>query len=57
MKQDTNKHIHCDVQDCKYNHCYSNYCKLNEIKVCSCAPQEEKEATMCDSYVRKEDEQ
>ena len=33
MKQDTNKHIHCDVQDCKYNHCDSNYCKLNEIKV------------------------
>ncbi len=57
MKQDTNKHIHCDVQDCKYNHRDSNYCKLNEIKVCSCAPQEEKEATMCDSYVRKEDEQ
>ena len=57
MKQDRNKHIHCDVQDCKYNHCDSNYCKLNEIKVCSCAPQEEKEATMCDSYVRKEDEQ
>ena len=57
MKKDTNKHIHCDVQDCKFNHCDSNYCKLNEIKVCSCAPQEEKEATMCDSYVRKEDEQ
>lgn len=45
-----NKHIKCDVKDCEYNNCECEHCTLDEIKVCSCAKEEEKEATMCDSY-------
>ena len=55
-EKEKNNHIKCDVMDCKHNNCDCNYCRLEEIKVCSCAPEEEKEATMCDSYQKKEAE-
>lgn len=42
--------IKCSVHDCKHCDCNKDCCKLSEIKVCSCALEEKKEATMCDSY-------
>lgn len=51
-----NKHIACDVKDCKYNNCDCMHCTLEEIKVCNCDDDETKEATMCDSYKCKKEE-
>lgn len=50
-----NKHIKCDVTDCKHNDCHCNHCTLDTIKICNCSPKEEKEATMCDSYQCKKE--
>lgn len=60
MKKE-NKHIKCTVEDCEYNNCDCNYCTLDEIKVCHCNLNDDKESTMCDSYkckdkTKKEDE-
>lgn len=49
--------IGCDVHDCKHCNCDVDSCQLEEIKVCSCSPEEEKEATMCDSYRKKDSKQ
>lgn len=48
--------INCDVHDCKHCECSENVCALHEIKVCSCSPEEEKEATMCNSYKKRDAE-
>ena len=42
--------IKCQVFDCAF--CDSNECKcsLDKIEVCNCAPDNSKEATMCNSY-------
>lgn len=45
--------IKCDVYDCMNCNCDKQQCKLNEIKVCSCATEETKEATMCNSYKKR----
>lgn len=54
--EEKNKHIACDVEDCAFNNCECNHCTLEKIKVCSCSSEEAKEATMCDSYKKKENE-
>ena len=53
--EEKNKHIACNVSDCKFNNCECEHCTLEKIKVCSCSNEEEKEATMCDSYKKKEE--
>ncbi len=45
--------IKCDVFDCKHCDCESSCCSLNEIKVCNCNNDRDKESTMCDSYKSK----
>ena len=45
--------IDCDVFDCKHCDCDKCECKLKKIKVCNCAKNETKEATMCDSYKKR----
>lgn len=50
-----NQKIDCSVHDCFYCDCDNDACDKKEIKVCSCDSNEKKEATMCDSYKRKED--
>lgn len=47
--------IKCDVYDCKHCDCDEEACKLNEIKVCNCRDDETKEATMCDSFKKRQD--
>ena len=42
--------IKCDVYDCKHCDCDKECCCLDEIKVCNCNSNHDKEATMCDSY-------
>lgn len=54
MKKD--QKIKCDVYDCKHCACEEENCELESIQVCSCNPEETKEATMCDSYKKKENE-
>ncbi len=51
-----NKHIACTVTDCVYNNNECDHCTLNQIKVCSCDCDKTKEATMCDSYDKKEND-
>lgn len=50
-----NKHIACTVTDCAYNNCECKHCTLDKIKICNCSCNEEKEATMCDSYKCKKE--
>lgn len=45
--------INCDVHDCYYCNCESNCCSLKEIKISNCNNNKNKEATICDSYNRK----
>lgn len=45
--------INCTVHDCKYCDTECDCCNLKEIKVCNCSNDENKEATMCDSYKKK----
>ncbi len=45
-----NQMIKCDVFDCKHCNCDDKVCNLKEIKICNCSHDENKEATMCDSY-------
>lgn len=56
MAKNSKQKIDCEVHDCKYCDCECNQCVKEEIKVCSCAPEKEKVATMCDSYKKKEDD-
>ena len=46
--------IKCDVHNCKHCDCNCDCCTLREIKVCTCNDNENKEATMCDSYEEKD---
>lgn len=55
MKYEKQK-INCTVYDCKHCDCDCDCCKLEEIKVCSCDQDEKKEATMCDSYKKRPNE-
>jgi hypothetical protein len=48
--------IKCDVHSCKHCDCDCNCCTLKEIKVCNCNSANDKEATMCDSYKEKTNE-
>ena len=48
-----NQKINCTVHDCEYCNCEQNCCQLKDIKVCNCAPEHEKEATMCASYEKR----
>lgn len=52
MKKKEQK-INCEVFDCNYCNCDDCKCELEEIKVCNCADNENKEATMCDSYKKR----
>lgn len=54
MKKDKQT-IKCNVYDCKHCDIDIEYCNLNEIKVCNCNHNKEKESTMCDSYVKRKD--
>lgn len=47
-----NQKINCTVYDCAYCDYMKDACKLKEIKVACCKADDEKEATMCDSYVK-----
>lgn len=47
--------IGCEVHDCQFCDCDTDECVKKEIKVCSCSPEKEKKATMCDSYKEKEE--
>ena len=53
---DENKHIKCDVFDCAFNNESCVHCSLDHIMVSNCSNKKEKEATMCASYQKKEDE-
>lgn len=53
MKKENQK-IKCDVHDCRHCNCDDDCCILDEIKVCNCNNNEDKESTMCDSYDKKE---
>lgn len=53
--QKNRQSIKCDVFDCKHCICDDEVCSLNEIKVCNCFNDKEKEATMCDSFEAKKD--
>ena len=46
--------IHCSVHNCDFCNEQENHCELEEIKVCNCSNDHEKEATMCDSFKEKE---
>ena len=48
--------IKCDVHSCKHCDCDYNWWTLKEIKVCNCNSANDKEATMCDSYKEKTNE-
>lgn len=48
------KKIKCSVYNCKHCICDENACNLDEIKVCSCSGEEKKEATMCNSYKKRD---
>ena len=52
MKKKDQK-INCEVFDCNYCNCDDCKCELEEIKVCNCSNNENKEATMCDSYKKR----
>lgn len=52
MKKDKQT-IKCDVYDCRHCDCEEECCNLKEIKVSNCSSNEDKEATMCDSYKRR----
>lgn len=52
MGKDKQK-INCTVYDCKHCDCDCDSCNLKTIKVCCCASDNEKEATMCDSYKKR----
>lgn len=55
MKKEKEKQtIHCSVHNCYFCDEHINTCELNEIKVCNCGNNNEKEATMCNSYRKKE---
>ena len=45
--------ISCDVHDCHYCDLKSDMCQKEEIKVCHCSNEHEKEATMCDAYKKR----
>ena len=45
--------ISCDVHDCHYCDLKSGMCQKEEIKVCHCSNEHEKEATMCDAYKKR----
>ena len=45
--------IKCNVYDCSHCNCDHKECKLKEIKVCNCNDNKNKEATMCDSYKKR----
>lgn len=53
MKNNNAQKINCDVKDCKFNEVKDEECNLGAIKVCSCDAENDKEATMCDSYRKK----
>lgn len=56
LNKDTNKQeIGCKVHDCKFCDCGENCCSLEKIEVCNCSNDKEKEATMCNSYKKRED--
>lgn len=46
--------INCTVHDCKHCNYEKDQCKLEQIKVCNCMNEKEKEATMCDNYKKRE---
>lgn len=51
-----NQKIKCSVDSCKYNDCNCNMCTLKEIKIaCDCKFAEEKDDTICDSYLCKDE--
>lgn len=52
-KEKNNQEIRCKVHDCKFCDCDIDCCCLEKIEVCNCAFEEEKEATMCNSYEKK----
>lgn len=47
------KKIKCNVYDCSFCNCKHELCKLDEIKVCNCNDEPKKEATMCDSFKKR----
>ena len=49
-----NQKIACSVYDCMHCNCDQEFCKLDAIKVCSCDSDHKKEATMCDSYKKRD---
>lgn len=50
----TNKQIiNCEVHECMYCDSVNNACCLKEIKVANCNHKNNKESTMCDSYMKR----
>lgn len=47
--------IKCNVYDCSHCDVHECACKLNVIQVASCSLEETKEATMCNSYKKRND--
>lgn len=45
--------INCEVHDCMYCDCVNDACCLKEIKVSNCNHKNNKESTMCDSYMKR----
>ena len=53
--RDINKSIKCSVHDCMYCDIKSNSCTKKKIRICNCSLEDNKEATMCDSYKLSKD--
>ncbi len=51
--KDDKQTINCSVYDCKHCNVDDNKCVLKEIKVANCNHNNDKEATMCDSYKKR----
>ncbi len=51
--KDDKQTINCSVYDCKHCNVDDNKCVLKEIKEANCNHNNDKEATMCDSYKKR----
>lgn len=51
--KDEKQVINCSVYDCKHCNVDDKKCELKEIRVANCSSENDKEATMCDSYKKR----
>ena len=54
--KEINKSIKCSVHDCTYCIPKLNSCSKKKIRICNCSLEDTKEATMCDSYKKRKND-